>query len=322
MIIYIVSYRIYKILNTIGVISIMSNGLIFDIKRFAVHDGPGIRTTVFLKGCPLSCWWCHNPEGLFNKKEIIYNDYKCIGCDKCMDICSQNALSKIKNKLIRNYKICLSCGKCVEICPTASQQIIGQEISAEKIVEELEKDRVYFDSSSGGVTFSGGEALMQHVFLKETLKICKNRGIHTALDTSGYSSSEIFNTILDYTDLFLYDLKILDDRHHKKYTGVSNKSIIKNLETLQKKRKDVILRFTIINGITNTKENIRDILNLISSLKGIDEIDLLPFHNVNEKYHRLGKEYKLKDINLPSKDDIIKIKELFEKRGLNVRIGG
>ena len=245
-----------------------------------------------------------------------------MGCDKCIDICSQNALKKIKGKLIRNYKICSSCGKCVQICPTASQQIIGKKISAEKIIEEIEKDRLYFESSSGGITFSGGEPLMQHFFLKETLKLCKNRGIHTALDTSGYSTIEVFNTILNYTDLFLYDLKILDDQQHKKYTGVSNKNIIKNLKTLQKKRKDVILRFTIINGITNTKENLRNIINFVSSLKGINEIDLLPFHNINEKYHRIGKKYKLKDIQPPSKDDIVKIKELFELKGLNVRIGG
>lgn len=302
----------------------MSNiiGLIFDIKRFAVHDGPGIRTTIFLKGCPLSCWWCHNPEGLSDKPEVTYYDYKCMGCDKCIDICSQKALKKIDNKLNRNFEICSVCGDCVEVCPTASQQIIGQKISSEKLMEEIKKDLLYFESSSGGVTFSGGEPLIQNVFLKETLKLCKNKGVHTALDTSGYSSTEVFNTILKYIDLFLFDLKIVDENQHKKYTGVSNKSIIKNLVTLQKKRKDVILRFTVINEITNTKENLKDIQNLISSLKGINEIDLLPYHNVNEKYNKLCKEYKLKDIKQPSEEDIIIIKELFENEGLNVRVGG
>ena len=298
------------------------NGLIFDIKRFAVHDGPGIRTTVFLKGCPLSCWWCHNPEGISNKHEIIYYDYKCIACKKCIDICTQNALKRVNNKLERSFEICSVCGDCVEVCPTASQQIIGQKITPEEIISEIEKDRLFFESSSGGVTFSGGEPLMQHVFLKEVLNMCKNRAIHTALDTSGYSPTETFNTILKYIDLFLYDLKILDDEQHKKYTGVSNKIIIKNLETLQKKRKDVILRFTIINKITNTKENLRNIQNFVSSLKGINEVDILPFHNVKEKYNRLGKDYKLNDIQPPSKEDILIIKELFEQEGLNVKIGG
>jgi pyruvate formate lyase activating enzyme len=299
-----------------------TTGTIFDIKRFAVHDGPGIRTTIFLKGCPLNCWWCHNPEGISDKQEIIYYDYKCISCDKCINICSQNALYKTNSKLIRNYKICSSCGNCVDICPTASQQIIGQKISPKKILEEIEKDSVYYESSAGGVTFSGGEPLMQPIFLKETLQLCKKRGIHTALDTSGYSLPEVFKSTLDYTDLFLYDLKIIDDSRHKKYTGVSNTNIIKNLETLNVKRKDLILRFTIVNGITNTKENLNDIIDIVSKFKGINEIDLLPFHDVTEKYLRIGKKYKLIGIKPPREQDIAEIKKLFEKKGFNVRIGG
>jgi pyruvate formate lyase activating enzyme len=298
------------------------NGLIFDIKRFAVHDGPGIRTTIFLKGCPLSCWWCHNPEGLSNSQEIIYYDYKCMNCDKCINICQQNALEEKNNKIVRNHKICASCGNCVEICPTASQQIIGQKISAENTIKEIEKDRIFFETSNGGVTFSGGEPLMQHEFLKETLKLCKKRSIHTALDTSGFCHSDVFNTLIKFNDLFLYDLKIIDDQQHKKYTGVSNKKIIKNLDILQKKEKDIIIRFTIVKGITDTKENLRDIINLVSSFEKIKGIDLLPFHNVNEKYQRIGKQNKLKDIKPPSSNDIKRIKKQFEQKDLNVRISG
>jgi pyruvate formate lyase activating enzyme len=298
------------------------NGLIFDIKRFAVHDGPGIRTTIFLKGCPLSCWWCHNPEGLSNSQEIIYYDYKCMNCDKCINICQQNALEEKNNKIVRNHKICASCGNCVEICPTASQQIIGQKISAENTIKEIEKDRIFFETSNGGVTFSGGEPLMQHEFLKETLKLCKKRSIHTALDTSGFCHSDVFNTLIKFNDLFLYDLKIIDDQQHKKYTGVSNKKIIKNLDILQKKEIDIIIRFTIIKGITDTKENLTDIINLVSSFEKIKGIDLLPFHNVNEKYQRIGKQYKLKDIKPPSSNDIKRIKKQFEQKDLNVRISG
>ncbi|UCB59269.1 MAG: glycyl-radical enzyme activating protein [Thermoplasmatales archaeon] len=298
------------------------NGLIFDIKRFAVHDGPGIRTTIFLKGCPLSCWWCHNPEGLSNSQEIIYYDYKCMNCDKCINICQQNALEEKNNKIVRNHKICTSCGNCVEICPTASQQIIGQKISAENTIKEIEKDRIFFETSNGGVTFSGGEPLMQHEFLKETLKLCKKRSIHTALDTSGFCHSDVFNTLIKFNDLFLYDLKIIDDQQHKKYTGVSNKKIIKNLDILQEKEKDIIIRFTIVKGITDTKENLRDIINLVSSFEKIKGIDLLPFHNVNEKYQRIGKQNKLKDIKPPSSNDIKRIKKQFEQKDLNVRISG
>ena len=299
-----------------------NTGMIFDIKRFAVRDGPGIRTTVFLKGCPLSCWWCHNPEGIYDKKEIIFYDYKCMDCGKCIDICPQNAILKIGTNYLRNYNICISCGQCVEICPTGSQQSIGQEITVKDIIKNIEKDIIYFESSSGGVTFSGGEPIMQPVFLKETLKICKKMHIHTALDTSGYANRGIFNSISNDIDLFLYDLKIIDNLHHKKYTGVSNKLIIKNLETLVKKRKNVVLRFSLIPGITATEENIKNILSFISTLKGIDKIDILPFHNVKEKYIRIGKKYKMNDTKSLNVDEINNVKEQFEQRGFNVKIGG
>jgi len=299
-----------------------SNGLIFDIKRFAVHDGPGIRTTIFLKGCPLSCWWCHNPEGLLNQKEIIYYDYKCMNCGKCTDICSLDAIKKNDTNNIRNQVLCESCGKCVEVCPTASQQLIGKQYSTEEIINEIEKDLVYFKSSSGGVTFSGGEPLMQPIFLKDVLKQCKNKGIHTALDTSGYTSKYILNSIINYVDLFLYDVKIIDNNQHEKYTGVSNKIIFKNLKTLESNKKNIILRFTIVKGITDTRENINSVLNLVSSLKKIYQIDLLTFHNVKEKYFRLGKEYKLNNMLSPTNDEISDIKDQFLQRGFNVRIGG
>jgi pyruvate formate lyase activating enzyme len=298
------------------------NGLIFDIKRFAVHDGPGIRTTIFFKGCPLSCWWCHNPEGILKKQEIIYYDYKCINCGKCIDICSQNAIKKNNTTPARNHVLCKSCGKCVKICPTASQQLVGKQYSTEEIINEIKKDLIYFESSSGGVTFSGGEPLMQPIFLRDVLKQCKNKGIHTALDTSGYASKYILNSIINYVDLFLYDMKIINNNQHEKYTGMSNEIILKNLKTLESNKKNVILRFTVVKGITDTRENINNVLNLVSSLKKIYKIDLLTFHNVKEKYFRLGKEYKLNNIQSPTNDEINNIKDQFVQRGFNVKIGG
>lgn len=297
-------------------------GLIFDIKRFAVHDGPGIRTTVFLKGCPLSCWWCHNPEGLSNKQEIMFYEYKCMNCDKCIEICSENAIKKIKSNRFRDYSLCASCWQCVEVCPTASQQLVGQWNTAEDIINEIKKDVVYFESSSGGVTFSGGEPLMQHGFLKEILRLCRINHIHTALDTSGYAPERIFDSILQDVDLFLYDLKIIDDQEHKKYTGVSNKSILKNLETLAELGKTVILRLSLIPEITASEQNIKNILDFISTLRGFDEINLLSYHNVNEKYIRLGKKHKMDEAVSLKVDEVKTIKEQFEQRGFNVRIGG
>jgi pyruvate formate lyase activating enzyme len=253
---------------------------------------------------------------------MVYYEYKCMGCNKCVDLCSQNALTKTKQKLIRDYTSCSSCGSCADICPTASQQILGQNISSEELVEALEKDRLFFESSSGGVTFSGGEPLMQPGFLTETLKRCQTRGIHTTLDTSGYALPAVFTTMLKYTDLVLYDLKLFDEHQHRKYTGVSNTRIIKNLDTILEKRKAVILRFPAIQGITNTEENLKALLDYVSSLKGITAIDVLPFHNVQEKYLRLGKDYKLSDLQSSSPDDMRIIKEQCEQRGLYVRIGG
>ncbi len=297
-------------------------GILFDIKRFAIHDGPGIRTTIFLKGCPLTCWWCHNPEGISPSKEIFYYEYKCMSCRKCVQACPNDAIVATKNSVLTSRERCIPCVRCVEVCPTGARQIVGYEVTVEEVMEEIEKDILYYDTSIGGVTFSGGEPFMQPVFLKAVLERCKEKGIHTALDTSGYASPKVFNSIIDDIDLFLYDLKLLNDRQHWKYTGVSNKLIKKNLGTGSGKGRNVILRFSVIPRITDTKENIDELVNFVSSLKGIHEIDLMPFHNVNEKYKRLGKEYKMEGAQSPSEEKMKNIKGKLEKAGFYVKIGG
>lgn len=297
-------------------------GIIFDIKKFAVHDGPGIRTTVFMKGCPLKCIWCHNPEGINISKEIIYYDYKCLNCQKCIQICPNNAIYKKNNKIITLNQNCNICQKCVEECPSNSRQIIGQVISVGQLIKEIEKDFIYFDSSKGGVTFSGGEPFMQPAFLTKILQECKNRDIHTTIDTSGYVESKIFSNIIDKVDLFLYDLKLLNDKQHKIYTGVSNQLIKSNLKKLTQSKKDVIIRYSLIPKITDTKDNIKLLIDFISTLKNINEIDLLPFHNVSEKYNRLGKEYKMENTQSPTSKNVVLIKEIMEENGYYVKIGG
>jgi pyruvate formate lyase activating enzyme len=298
--------------------------LIFDIERYAIHDGPGIRTTVFFKGCPLSCWWCHNPEGISGLKDLMYFEYKCIRCKTCVRACPINVVTFEGERINVNRSSCVKCGKCAEDCPTGALKLVGREISVEELMKEIERDVLLYDLSGGGVTFSGGEPLCQPIFLEESLKQCKMRNIHTALDTSGYTSPNVWESIIGHVDLFLYDLKLLDDEEHQKYTGVSNKRIKKNLITLvQKGRgKDVILRFPVIPGITDTEKNINDLLRFVSHLKGVNEIDILPYHDISEKYDRLGMEYKMRVHTAPSEEKLRYIKEKLEGIGLYVKIGG
>ncbi|MCF8298851.1 MAG: glycyl-radical enzyme activating protein [Saprospiraceae bacterium] len=263
------------------------DAIIFDIKHFAVHDGSGIRQTVFFKGCPLDCWWCHNPE-------------------------SKNAKAE---KYIKTTKLE---GKIFE-----RESWIGYNISVEELFEIISGDKVFFEESGGGVTFSGGEPLMQADFLFKILKKCKDSGIHTAIDTSGFASQEIIEKISKVAGLFLFDLKIIDSKLHEKYTGVSNERILENLKWLDENNKSVILRFPVIPGITDTKENIKEIKDFIKSLKNINQIDLLPYHNIsNSKYKRFDKKNRLENIKSLSEKDMDSIKEEFENLGFTVGIGG
>jgi pyruvate formate lyase activating enzyme len=228
------------------------------------------------------------------------------------------------DKQVINRAACVKCGICSEACPTEALKLVGREINVEELMKEIEKDVLLYDSSGGGVTFSGGEPLFQPLFLREALKECKKGGIHTALDTSGHGSPKVFKSIIEYVDLFLYDLKLLDDEEHQKYTGASNMVIKKNLMTLVEKGrgKDIIIRFPVIPGITDTEKNINELLRFVPYLKCINEIDILPFHDISEKYIRMGKKYKMKAHMPPSKEKLSYIKEKLEGIGLYVKIGG
>ena len=263
-------------------------GIIFDIKRFAVHDGPGIRTTVFLKGCPLRCSWCHNPEGIGQTP------------------CNVNRVLKLNGRSF------------------TKEETIGYEISPDKLFAELEKERVFMDESEGGVTFSGGEPLRQPDFLIEILKICKSKGIHTAVDTSFYAKWEKIKVVSAFADLFLVDLKLMDSAAHQHHTGVSNELILDNIRKLTATGASVIIRIPMIPDVTTTNENTTQSISFLQTLNGkIKEIHLLPFHaTANEKYRRVGRENPYEQQQSLQKEDIKEIERQYINAGFIVKIGG
>lgn len=301
---------------------LISTGIIFNIQRYSIHDGPGIRTTVFLKGCPLNCWWCQNPESQLSGQEMIFWGDRCIGCGACSTICPSSAI-QIKNGIpITEKEKCILCGKCTEKCPALAREIIGEKLTAEEVIKELEKDLVFYEESGGGVTFSGGEPLGQSEFLEGLLNGCREKKIHTAVDTSGYISWEILNKINPKVDLFLYDLKLMDNERHKKYTGVSNEIILENLEKLSSIHNNIFIRFPVIPGINDDYQNIRKLGEFLSSLE-ITQVNLLSYHYIGkDKYRRLGSAYKLAATQPPSKEKLSEVSAILRKFNLNVKLRG
>ncbi len=249
--------------------------LLFDIQRASFVDGPGIRTTVFFKGCNLKCAWCHNPESQSQKTEMMFYKNRCTGCGKCREKCPNN-LEK-----------CNFCGKCVLYCPHDAREICGREYTVDEVMREIVKDKAFYENSGGGVTFSGGECMLQIDFLEEILKKCKEEGIHTAVDTAGHLPPEYFERIIPYTDLFLYDVKISDTEKHKKYVGVGNELILSNLKKLLDRGCRVIVRTPVIVGVNDSEEEIEAIKKIAEKA---EKIELLPYHAMGEhKYSALGK---------------------------------
>jgi len=299
-----------------------TTGTVFNIQRYSIHDGPGIRTTVFLKGCPLNCWWCQNPESRLSGQEMVFWGDRCIGCGACSTICPSGAI-QIKNGIpVTEKEKCILCGKCIEKCPALAREMIGKKLTTEEVIKEIEKDLIFYEESGGGVTFSGGEPLGQSEFLEGLLNGCREKKIHTAVDTSGYISWGILNKIHSKVDLFLYDLKIMDKKRHKKYTGVSNEIILENLEKLSSVHNNIFIRFPVIPDINDDYQNIRKIGEFLSSLE-ITQVNLLPYHYIGkDKYRRLGRTYKLENIQPPSEEKLSEVSVILRKFNLNVKLRG
>ena len=301
----------------------MYTGRIFNIQKYSIHDGPGIRTTVFLKGCPLSCIWCHNPESQSFSPEIMQYNKRCIGCGKCVEVCKYEALSLVDGSIKFDRDKCTSCGSCAEVCYAKAKELAGKLMTVQEVIAQIDKDSIFYDESGGGVTFSGGEPLSQPEFLLELLTQCKKREYHTAVDTSGYGATETIKAISRFTDLFLYDLKLMDDDKHIKYTGVSNKLILENLKTISQLGNRIYIRIPLIPGINDDESNIRATSKVIQETAGIEQVNLLPYHNIAvDKYNRLGKHSSLMEIPVPSSEYMESIAGKFLEYGIKVKIGG
>ncbi len=283
----------------------MSEATIFNIQKFCVNDGPGIRTTVFFKGCPLSCVWCHNPESKKAVPEVFYNESKCIKCGKCMARCEEGAHSFTPECHNYDREKCIACGKCCDYCPTEALEVAGYKISVEETLKEVLKDKVFYDNSGGGLTVSGGEPMMQFEFVLELLKRAKEEGLHVCMETCGFADADKYRQISEYVDIFLFDYKITDPADHKKYTGVSNDKILSNLFMLDEMEKNTVLRCPIIPTINDNDEHLLAIAETANKLKNVLEVNIEPYHPLGSgKSEMLGKDYALKDLSFPEEETV------------------
>lgn len=298
----------------------MAQPRIFNIQKFSIHDGEGIRTTIFFKGCPLKCAWCHNPESQRYHTELLFNAEKCVGCGACQAVCPHGA---VQDTFAPDRTKCVNCGICADACNYTAREMAGKEMSVREVFRVAMQDEIFYEQSGGGVTLSGGEVMTQDMdYVVSLLKLLKRRGIHVAIDTCGFAPYENFEKVLPYTDVFLYDLKLMDNEKHRKYIGVPNDLILDNLKKLDAAGAKLNIRMPLIEGVNCDEDHIGQTLALLRTLHPV-KVNLLPYHNTGKsKYSRLQQEYADDKLHVPSAEWMEATRQRFVAAGFETKIGG
>jgi pyruvate formate lyase activating enzyme len=300
-------------------------GIIFNIQHYSIHDGPGIRTDVFLKGCFLRCIWCQNPESQSLKPELFYFKEKCSGCGRCIAVCPEKAIRIESAKSITDRGRCQGSGRCAQFCPNEARSLMGKEMSVQEVFGEVKGDEIFYKRSGGGVTLTGGEPLFQPDFSRNLLSLCRQCRIHTAIETCGYGGWDIFKDVLQYVDLVLFDLKHMDPGKYSEYTGVPNDLILENARKIYHElKKPIWARIPIIPGYNDSVRNIHDTARFVATELGTAvPVYLLPYHRLGEsKYEKLDREEKGISITPPSDGHMLDLQQITKSYGLDARIGG
>lgn len=301
----------------------MENGWIFNIQKYSIHDGPGIRTTVFMKGCPLRCWWCHNPESQSPRQEVSLTEGRCIRCGSCLDVCPEMDRETAPALPFIDRERCTRCGACVDACVTGTREMLGREASVGEVMIEILQDRIFYDQSGGGVTLSGGEPLMQPEFTRSLLEACQKEGVRTAVDTCGFAPQQDILRLAALTDLFLYDIKVMDEQKHIQHAGVSNSVILENLVALNRQHENIWMRIPVVPGLNNDSESMLQIARFAETLEHVQQVNLLPYHELGaHKVDRLGHRASVERASACPEEPIESFSEPFQRRGIRVLIGG
>ena len=297
-------------------------GTIFNIQRYSIHDGPGIRTVIFVKGCPLHCVWCDNPEGQKRRPELVFFSDRCFACGMCVEACPRSALLEGKGTIDILREKCDLCGACVPICYSGALQQIGKTMTVNEAIREVEKDRVFYEANDGGMTVSGGEPTTQPTFVEALLSVARERGFHTALETCGDVQWPVLKRLLRFTDLVLYDIKAMNESLHERWVGSSNVQILSNAVNVAR-TKPMIIRIPVVPGVNDGEENIRAVATFAAKLRRVKEIHLLPYHKLGAaKYARLNLKYQIGTLESPSDALMRELKEIVTESGFKTKIGG